>query len=398
MKKNIMAVAACTLCAALSVPFMVSAEETFDTGNMEKHKIGVIVYNTADAQVLAFRDYLENYIELCFPDVDFLYSSNVNTPEQEMEFIQLACDEGVEGILSFNSYDLKAEVELCEKNEVYYMRASAGVEEDIFKTVEDNPYFLGSVGPTDEMEYEAGYNMAKYFLEGSDAKEFFIPSGGAGFGVTMHVLRTQGILDAIEEASGAKFAQDTKEIAASPAAVTAQAGDMKVCVAPGFLDSEMFLPAVQEAYAANPYGVVLSVYPLGDLVNDVEKAEIGVIDCYSEENRLLFTDGIMDYVTGKFSSTIGPSFAAMYNAVTGYADDFRDNGKAFKFTQGFWTSDSMSDYEEKYAYSSSIVLNAYSADDLLAVCKLVNPDATYEDLKNLAEAYTFEDAVARRNN
>ena len=36
------------------------------------HKIGVIVYNTGDEEVIGFREYLQGYIESNFPMVKFL--------------------------------------------------------------------------------------------------------------------------------------------------------------------------------------------------------------------------------------------------------------------------------------------------------------------------------------
>ena len=42
----------------------------------EVHKIGVIVYNTADEEVIGFREYLKGYIEDNFEMVDFVYSGN----------------------------------------------------------------------------------------------------------------------------------------------------------------------------------------------------------------------------------------------------------------------------------------------------------------------------------
>lgn len=52
------------------------------------HKIGVIVYNNADDEVVSFRHYLENYIEEVFPGVTFLYSGNIASEEEELAFIQ----------------------------------------------------------------------------------------------------------------------------------------------------------------------------------------------------------------------------------------------------------------------------------------------------------------------
>ena len=76
------------------------------------HKIGVIVYNTADEEVIGFREYLQGYIENNFEMVEFLYSDSIRSREEELAFIQSACDSGAEGFLSFLSQDLAAEVEL----------------------------------------------------------------------------------------------------------------------------------------------------------------------------------------------------------------------------------------------------------------------------------------------
>ena len=77
------------------------------------HKIGVIVYDLKDEQVQAFRQYMEGYLGKNFSDVDFLYSAGITTEEEEMEFLKDAIEEGVEGIIAFNSFDLEKEVELC---------------------------------------------------------------------------------------------------------------------------------------------------------------------------------------------------------------------------------------------------------------------------------------------
>ena len=125
-------------------------------GSEEVHKIGVIVYNLGDEEVIGIREYLQGYIEKNFEMVRFVYSDSIRSAEQEMAFIQEACDQGVEGFMSFLTYDLKAEVELCEKNSVYYMLASGTVSDEDFAAVEDNPWFLGMFGPGEQSEYTAG--------------------------------------------------------------------------------------------------------------------------------------------------------------------------------------------------------------------------------------------------
>ena len=96
---------------------------------------------------------------------------------------------------------------------------------------------------------------------------------------------------------------------------------------------------------------------------------------------------------------LGPSFAVMYNAVTGHADLYRnEDGTAFSIAQGFWTADSPEAYEELYGLTTGIYVNAYNADDLSKVINEITPDADMEDLIHLAEAYSIEDVKARREN
>ena len=93
---------------------------------------------------------------------------------------------------------------------------------------------------------------------------------------------------------------------------------------------------------------------------------------------------------------IGPSFAAMYNAVTGYGEEFREDGRAFKMTQGYWISKDRKEYDDQYALATGIYVNAYNYEDLCSVMKGYDEKASFEKLKALTEAYTRKDAQARR--
>lgn len=363
------------------------------------HKIGVLVYNRTDDEVVAFKEYLESYIESCFEDVDFLYSDSSRSWEDSEAFIESAAENGVEGIMSFITYDLEAEVNLCAQYGIYYMMASGSVSGETFDQVADNEYFLGVVGPGSEIEYESGYEMGAYFAENAEGNEYFILSGGASLGNEMHRLRTLGMLDALQESYGVAFDQPTEVLAVSEAITHAQAGELTVCICPGYMSREEYLKSAQAEYEADGYSIVMSALAVGKMESSISAAgaKLGMVDCYSDLNWQLFNDGELDYLAGKYRSIIGPSFAAMYNAVNGYAKDFlEEDGKAFQVTQGFWSSESKEDFNEKYEMSSSIAINAYNYEDLYNVCKNYNPDATLEDLKELAGAYSFEEAQARR--
>ena len=338
------------------------------------HKIGVIVYDLKDEQVQAFRQYMEGYLGKNFSDVDFLYSAGITTEEEEMEFLKDAIEEGVEGIIAFNSFDLEKEVELCASGGVYYLRPSSTTDPEDFDKVADNPYFLGYFGPGNEMEYQAGYDMAAYFAEEKISDSYFILSGGAGSNV-MHEQRTEGMLDALQKAYGVQFDQSSTELASASEPVSMEA---------------------VAAFEKDPAGVVMSTIPVQTIADSLKDASLGTIDCYTQANGRLFKNGSLKYLCGKYESIIGPAFAAMYNAVTGYSEDFREDGKAFTIQQGFWVSTSYQDFQKKYELSSGITLNAYSYEDLLDVCKAHNPEANLNDLKELAGAWDFDSAAQRR--
>lgn len=361
----------------------------------EKHTIGVLVYNHADDEVIAFRRYLVNYIADAF-DVEFIYSGDITSEDEEQEYLNRLVDSGAEGILSFISYDLTEEVKFCEQNGIYYMLASGTVSDQDFAAVEDNQYFLGAIGPGAFIEYKAGSDMAAFFAEKKGSNEYFVLSGGAAYGNAMHQRRTQGILDTLASAYNVTFEQSTEELSLTEEAVHIQEGDLKICICPGYISRDQFFEKMKQEYESDQYDTVLSVLAISRMADVVKGARLGVVDCYSETNLQLFSSGNLQYLAGKYSSIIGPSFAAMYNAITGHADAFRPRGKSFHITQGFWSSDSREDFEEKYTLASSIEINAYNYEDLQKVIVDYNPDASYEDLKALAEADTFKDALERR--
>lgn len=357
------------------------------------HKLGVMVYDLTDEEVLAFREYLENYIAPGFQDVEFLYSAAVTTRESAMQFLQDVIDAGAEGILAFNTFDLEKEVNYCAERGVYYIQPSATVDEAAFEAVAENPYFLGVIGPGAQTEYYAGFAMGKYLAETKQDDTYFILSGGACLGNAMHYARTCGILDALEDFYGAEF-DDFLAVSSEPITVTED--DFTVTVCGGYISDEGFLKIAKQSYAQNSHSNVLAVLPLAGMADVISDARVGVIDCYNATNERLFQAGKLNCLCGKYQSIIGPAFAAMYNAVTGHADAFRDNGRAFSLQQGFWVSATSEDFEKKYALSSGIALNAYSLDDLMQAIAEYNENANLNTLRSLTDGWEFEAAVERR--
>ena len=361
------------------------------------HTIGVIVYNTGDEEVVGFREYLQGYIEDNFPMVKFLYSDSIMSREQELEFIRSACDQGAEGFLSFLSQDLRSEVALCEEKRAYYLLASGTVSDEDFDAVADNPWFLGMFGPGQPFEFQAGADLARYFLREQTGNRYFILSGGASLGNEMHYQRTMGVLDTLAAAYGVNFPQSRQDLARTAEPLTLEMEKLTVTICPGYVSREAYLETAKETFAAGTYDAVLAVLPPDEMAAAIGKTPLGVVDSYNTRYLQLSTDGGLQFVVGKYSSIVGPSFALMLNAVTGHAEEFRDRGRAIQVTQGFWNSEGPEDYLEKYTLSSSAAMNAYNFDDLSKVICIYNPHADLNALVALAEACSYRAVQARRS-
>lgn len=362
------------------------------------HKIGVPTYNVADAQVRMFKDYLDNYIKACFPDVTFLYSESLTGPEELMAFLEDCAAQGAEGIMAFNSYDLQAEVEFCAAHEMYYIRPAGTTADAEFESVADNPYYLGEIGPGAELEYQSGADMVRALARAGDGQRYLILSGGAGMGNEMHRLRALAMLETLEEIYGGSFEPDAGALATVGTTTKAAAGNLAVAVCPGYLDSASSAEAAA-LIESGDYDLILSTVPVTDLMDSLKAVDIrcGVVDCFSEDNYYGFKKGKIAWVAGKFQSEIGPAFAALYNALTGHADAYRVDGRAFRLEQGFWTAASEREYDEKYALARGATVNAYNYDDLYSVVQSLTPEASFEDFKALVERYGYEDCLARRS-
>lgn len=298
--------------------------------------------------------------------------------------------------MSFLTYDLKAEVELCEKNQVYYLLASGTVSDEEFDSVADNPWFLGMFGPGEQFEYNAGLDMARHFAKEKVGDRYFILSGGASIGNEMHYQRTLGMLYGLCTEYGASFGMPLDELARTDKTTVVSDKGLTVTIVPGYTSNESVLAAVTNVYTMGTFDVVMATLNIGEFTSSVHGSKFGMVDSYNTRNLQLFTNGTLDYLVGKYSSSVGPAFALMLNAVTGYAGDFRDEGKAVKIVQSFWVSSSLNDYTEKYTLSNSASMIAYSFGDLSQVCKLFNKDASLARLSALARANSYNDVLVRR--
>lgn len=403
MRKNVLMVIILVFCILVSGCSSAKNDEKNskkDPDTEERVIIAVATYDRQDPEVRAFQNYFENYLAECFP-VDFLYPSSISSAEDEVYFINEAIDAGAKGIISFITYDLESTLKTCEKSGVYYMMGSGSIPKEDFEKAKTNPYFLGVIGPSEEMERDAGADMAAFFMKKQEEKPdnsagYLLLSGGTKYNNAMHAYRTEAMLETL---GFSPDQADTEE------PVILENENRKVCIIPGYPGEESTVQAAAQQLATGEYSYVLDCCTIVNLLDTIKEAgkttgmdiQTGTVDCFTSENLDAVHADLLHYVIGKYPSLLGPSFAVMYNAVTGHADLYRnEDGTAFSIAQGFWKADSPEEYEKLYALTTGIYVNAYDAGDLSKVINEITPDARMEDLISLTEAYSVEDVRARR--
>ena len=367
----------------------------------EKTVIGVSVYNLNDTEVRAFRNYFENYIGITF-DVDFLYSSGILSAEEEIAFIDELHERGVKGIISFLSSDLEEVLPVCESYGMYYVRGSGTISDEMYEKVKDNTYFLGTIGSSVTAEQEAAKEMAAYFASKDEAKQnqYLIMTGGAGKANEMHRLRTIGILNQLKDDYGLTYEKPVEELVQTQDVEKLETGtDLSITLIPGYPSVDNLNEKLAPVLESGENQVVLSVFGVNEFVGTIDTYEhenrtdvqLGAIDCFTDENYELFnTKGYggkekMDYLVGKYGAIVAPSFVAMENACEGFADEYRQDGCAFRLEQSFWKASTPEEYNRQYALSVGMYDNTYSADDMMKVMKAYTADADFEAFKTFTE-------------
>ena len=75
----------------------------------------------------------------------------------------------------------------------------------------------------------------------------------------------------------------------------------------------------------------------------------------------------------------------MKNALEGFAEDYREDGSAFRLQQSFWTADSVDEFNKQYVLSIGMYDNTYSVEDMMGVLKSYAPETNFEEFQKFTE-------------
>lgn len=358
-------------------------------------KIGILVSDATTAEALAFRTYYTDYIQKQY-NVEMIYSDELTDAAGETSAIDTFITNNCKAIISFSSFDRAAQLEQCEGAGVYYAVATGTLTEEEYETYKGYEHYVGAIGPSLDVEFETGYNMAKYYLD-QGKTNFAIFGGAIPYYTEMHIYRAAGMITAMVEAGGdgASYQGATAkeaiigQIFADGEIKTGSVGNINILGYVGGydMDDAWFGKCAQMAQTTG-LEVILAVGNGSDFFGTAiagTDVKIASVDAYASSYGEAMEARMLDYLAGKFSASIGPIFIATYRAALG-APVRTAEGNALALSQGYWIAQNAEEFNAYYAVDSSVEAPAYTKELLDTLLT-----ADYAAFEEFVGKYSFEE-------
>lgn len=267
-------------------------------------------------------------------------------------------------------------------NQIYYAVAAGMLDDDQYEQYKGNEYFLGQVGPSMETEYQAGVDMGKFF---ADKGIKTVAMYGAFIPNPMHVYRVAGVLSGLglsydgstdeAEVVGKIFADQGVD----PSKVS---GDIEmVAYLQGYGDTTT--DEINAAIQAAPDAFISVGMATTFFTQQLNAAgiEFSDIDSFTKSNGEAITSGKLVYLAGKYSSSVGPAFALIMNAING--NIVRDaDGNAVSISQNYQVATDEATFDEFYKTDNgdNPIYNKETLD------KIIGDSVTCDDITKLVES------------
>ncbi|SEL92678.1 substrate-binding protein domain-containing protein [Butyrivibrio sp. ob235] len=356
------------------------AETTTQPSGKAK-KIGVLVADVSGEEALGFRNYYEKYIQENY-DVTFDYTDALASAEDEKAAIEKFASKGYDAVISLSSSDRAQQIETCEQYGLYYAIASGVLDDEQYEKYKGYEHFVCQIGPSNATEFEAGKAMGEYYKNQGVKK---VALYGAFIPNPMHVFRAAGILTGLgctyggANDMGAIVGQIFQDQGIDLSKVS---GDVElVAYLQGYGDTttDELGAAIQKAPEAFlSVGMATTFFAQTLSQENIPFADI---DSFTAMNSQSMESGSLKYLAGKYSSSIGPVFALVSNAIDGNLIR-NDEGNAVSLNQGYLVATDKATFDE-YFVNDNGDSPIYSKETLDSI---IGSQVTYQDVKSLVES------------
>ena len=363
-------------------------------------KIGVLVSDATSSEALAFRAYYTQYIANAY-GVEFIYSDELSDAAGEKSAIDNFIVNNCKAVISLSSFDRPAQIDQCDAAGIYYAVATGTLTDEQYEEYKDYEYYVGAIGPSMDIEFQAGYEMAAYYINQGMTK-FGMFGGGVPYYVDMHIFRAAGILSAMVELGGeganykgaATPADIIGRIYADGGIETCKIGNLELAAYVGGYDfNDAWFGKLAQMVGTEGIQAILTVGSGVDVLGGFiagSGVKLATVDSFTPAMKEAMDNGILDYMAGKFAASIGPIFAATLNAING--QPIRDaEGNALALGQGYWVATNSEQFAEYSAVDSSMTDPAYTKEIL---DQYAAPGISYDDFAAFVAQYAFDEIVA----
>ena len=384
------------LCLALCLMLVLACVPAMAAGSV---KIGVLVSDATSSEALAFRAYYTEYIAKAY-GVEFIYYDELTDAAGEKSAIDNFIVSNCKAVISFSSFDRPAQIEQCDAAGIYYAVATGTLTDEQYEEYKDYEYYVGAIGPSMDIEFKAGYDMASYYIDQGMTK-FGMFGGGVPYYVDMHIYRAAGMLTAMVEKGGEGANYKGADNAGAIIGQIYTDGNIETCTigslelaayVGGYDFNDAWFGKLAQMVGTEGIQAILTVGSgvdvLGGFISG-SGVKLATVDSFTPAMGEAMENGILDYVAGKFAASVGPIFAAVYNAVNG--SPIRDNdGNALALGQGFWVATNSEQFKEFSAVDSSNTDPAYTKEIL---DQFAAPGVSYDDFAAFVARYSFDEIV-----
>ena len=365
-------------------------------------RIGVLVSDATSSEALAFRAYYTEYLQSVY-NVEFIYSEELTDAADERSAIDTFIVNNCKGIISFSAFDRIAQIDQCDAAGIYYGVATGTLTDEQYEEVKDYGYYVGAIGPRLDIEFQTGYDMAVYYIN-QGMTQFGMFGGAVPYYTDMHIYRAAGMLAAMADlgGAGASYKGQTGmaivgQIYADGATIeTGAIGSLELMGYVGGYDfNDAWFGKLAQMVATPGIEAILTVGSgvdvLGSFVADTG-IKLATVDAYTQAIGEAMDSGILDYIAGKFSASVGPIFMAVMNAIEG--SPIRDSeNNALALGQGYWVATKAEEFAAFYALDGSVTDPAYTKEILDAYCYA---GVSYDDFAAFVQDYRFDSIEALR--
>ena len=362
MKKVIALLLAAALCLGMFSTMAVAAEETQQT-----YKVGVILYDTECQWAKDIMGCLESIgSEL---GVTFETAIGGTDPEVTIEDVQNFGAAGYDGILNLHPGTVMSKlVEICEQYGMYIVTSN-----DPSNASEDYAEFSAS-------EYFAGEVWEDEFEIAGDIIQDMYDKGATEFGLHGFPYGLSSQMDTRLDGARAKL----EELGIAEENIHEGLSFDKAAAAEELISSYPSMNAIFSSVET-----VSTVYQ--PLINAGKSGQI-MLNCYDPNDDALaaFQDGTLSYATTGTCADSMIAFVLLYNAMTGNKM-VQEDGSAASINMKYLFCTSAEEFQTAID-NCSADHPAYTYEEL---AQFIGADASFEELKEFAEAFSLEDIQAR---